>query len=136
METIFIIFRELEYLEDLVKLKATQTRVVVMDTFTIRQVCINKIHHIKILHLVVEINQTLIESLVDINASMSIMATNVVREFGIMHLVLGHEMYKTMSRIITQALGRITDILVTNCKVVCQMIFLVVNTNNYYLPLE
>jgi hypothetical protein len=46
METIFIILRELEYLEDLVKLKATQTQVAVMDTFTIRQVCINKMHHI------------------------------------------------------------------------------------------
>ncbi len=79
-----------------------------MDTFAIRQVCINKIHHIKILHLVVEINRTLIESLVDINASMSIMATNVVTEFGMMHLVLSHEMYKTMLRIITRALGTMT----------------------------
>ncbi len=83
----------------------------------------------------VEINRTLIESLVDINASMSIMATNVVREFGIMHLVFGHEMCKTMSRIITQALGRIIDILLTNCKVVCQMIFLVVDIDNYDLSL-
>jgi len=106
-----------------------------MDTFTITQVCINKIHHIKILHLAVEINQTFIESLVEINASMSIMATNVVREFGIMHLVLGHEMYKTMSRIITRTLGRIVDILVTNCKMVCQMIFLVVDIDNYDLSL-
>jgi hypothetical protein len=64
METILIIPRELEYLEGLVKLarkkkdtEATQTQVAtVMDTFTIGQVCINKIHHSKTLHLVVEIN--------------------------------------------------------------------------------
>lgn len=65
-----------------------------MDTFAIRQVCINKIHHIKILHLVVEINRTLIEGLVDISVSMLVMATNVVRKLNIMHLVSGHETYK------------------------------------------
>jgi hypothetical protein len=64
METILIIRRELEYLEDLMKLArkrkdgeiAQSQVVVIMDTFTIRQVCINKTHHSKILHLVVEIN--------------------------------------------------------------------------------
>jgi hypothetical protein len=51
--------------------------------------------HSNIFHLVVEINQA-IESLVDINgASMSIMAMSVVCELDIMHLVIGHETYKT-----------------------------------------
>jgi uncharacterized membrane protein len=36
-----------------------------------------------------------------------------------------------MSRTITQTLGRITDIPITIGKVVCQMIFLVLNTYNY-----
>jgi hypothetical protein len=64
METILIIPMELEYFEDLVKLvrkekdtKTTQTQVAtIMDTLTIRQVYINKTHHNKTLHLVVEIN--------------------------------------------------------------------------------
>jgi hypothetical protein len=94
-----------------------------MDTLTIRRVCINKIHHNKSLHLVVEINWTLIEGLVDTNASMSIMVANVVREFGIMHLILGHKTYKTTWKTFPQALGRITNIPITISKVVCQMIF-------------
>ncbi len=102
-----------------------------MHTLTIRQVYINKTHHNKIFHLVVEINWTLIESFVDTDTSMSIMVANVVKEFGIMHLVLSHKTYKTMSRTITQTLGRITDIPVTIGKVVCQMIFLVLNIYNY-----
>jgi hypothetical protein len=60
-------------------------------------------HHSKIFHLVVEINQALIESLVDINgASMSIMAMSVVCGLGIMHLVIGHETYKTTFGTTTQ----------------------------------
>jgi hypothetical protein len=69
METILIILGELEYLEGLVKLarkkkdaKAAHTQIViVMDTPTIKQVHINKTHHDKTFHLVVEINRTLIE---------------------------------------------------------------------------
>jgi hypothetical protein len=38
-----------------------------------------------------EINQTLIESFVDIGASMLVMVASVVRKFGIIHLVAGHE---------------------------------------------
>ncbi len=64
------------------------------------------------------------------------MVANVVREFDIMYLVLGHEVYKITSRTITQALRQIIDILITIGKVVCQMIFLVVNTNNYDLLLR
>jgi hypothetical protein len=81
---------------------------------------------------VVEINQVLLEGLVDTKVSMLIMAPNVVKELGIMHLVLGHETYKTTSSIITQALGKIIDIPVTLGKVVCQMVFLV-NIDNYDL---
>ncbi len=57
-----------------------------------------------------EINQALIESFVDIGASMSVMVASVVRELGIMHLVVGHETYKTTFGIVMQVLGRITKL--------------------------
>jgi hypothetical protein len=63
------------------------------------------------------------------------MVTIVVRKLGIMHLVLDHKTYKTTLRTITQALKRIIDILVTTGKVVCQMIFLVVDMDIYNLLL-
>ncbi len=43
------------------------------------------------LHLAIEINQTLIEGLVDTRASMLVMVANIVKELGIMHLVVGNE---------------------------------------------
>jgi hypothetical protein len=61
------------------------------------------------------------------------MAASVVKKLGIMHLVLEHETYKTTSSIITQALGRIIDIPTTLGKVVCQMVFLVVDIDSYDL---
>jgi predicted aspartyl protease len=51
--------------------------------------------------LAIEINQETIEGLVDIGAFMSVMATNVIKELGIMHLVASHETYKTTSGIVT-----------------------------------
>ncbi len=104
-----------------------------MDTPTIKQVYINKTNHNKTLHLVVEINRALIEGLVDTDVSILVMATSVVRELDIMHLVSSHETYKIASRTITQASGRITNVLVTIDKVVCQLIFLVVNIDSYDL---
>jgi hypothetical protein len=128
METILIIPIELKYFEKLVKLvkrrkdaETIQARVAtVIRTPNIKRVCINKINHSKTLHLVVEINQALLEGLVDTRALMLVMAANVVKEFGIMHLVSRHETYKIISSIITQALGKITNISVTVGKVVCQ----------------
>jgi hypothetical protein len=66
---------------------------------------------------------------------MLIMTISVVRELGIMHLVLGHEIYKIVFGMVIQALGRITDISVIVGRVVCQMVFLVVDTDNYDLLL-
>ncbi len=105
------------------------------STPTIRRVLVNKTHRSKTLHLVVEINQVMIESLVDTRASMSVMATSVVRELGIMHLVASHETYKTASSIVTHALGRITELPVKVGGIICQMIFLVVDTDSYDLLL-
>jgi predicted aspartyl protease len=83
----------------------------------------------------VEINQAMIEGLVDIGASMSVMAISVVKELGKMHLVVGHETYKMTSGIVTQALRRIAKLLVEVGGIICQMIFLMVDTSSYDLLL-
>jgi hypothetical protein len=72
---------------------------------------------------------------VDIRASMYVMAITVVRELGIIHLVVGHEIYKTTFGIVTQALGRIIQILIILGKIICQMVFLVIDMDNYDLLL-
>jgi predicted aspartyl protease len=64
-------------------------------------VSVNKTHCNKTLHLIVEINQAMIEGLVDTGASMLVMVASVVKELGIMHLVGGHETYKTAFGIVT-----------------------------------
>jgi hypothetical protein len=51
-------------------------------------------------------------------------------------LVSRHETYKIASSIITQALGRITNIPVTLGNVVYQMVFLVVDIDTYDLLLR
>lgn len=78
MEIILIILGELEYLECMVKLVRRKKDVenhsnqiaIVHQTLAIRKVSINRTHWSKILHLGVEINQALIESLVDIGVYM------------------------------------------------------------------
>ncbi len=102
---------------------------------TIRKVNVNMAHRNKTLHLVIEINQALIEGLVDIRASMLIMVTTVGRELGIMHLVVGHQTYKVTSRLVTYALRRITELLAKVGGILCPMSFLVVDINNYDLLL-
>jgi hypothetical protein len=82
-----------------------------------------------------EINKGVIEGLVDIGVSMSVMATNIIRELGIKHLVLGHETYKMASNIVTIVLGRLDDILVHVDNVICSMVFLVVDIYTYDLLL-
>jgi len=96
-----------------------------------RRLCINKTHRSKTLHLAMEVNNYLVEGLVDIGASMSVMAAAVVRELGLMHLVSGSETYKTTSRAVTQALGRIDEVPIKVGGVQCTMTFMVVDTDNY-----
>jgi hypothetical protein len=79
----------------------------------------------------VEINNYIVEGLVDTGASMSVMAAVVVRELGMMHLVTGSETYKTASRVIMQALGRIDEVPVKVGGVQCSMTFMVVDTDSY-----
>jgi hypothetical protein len=118
METVLMIPGELEHLESLMKLarrkkdaEAVNDQVSMVSAApAIRRICINKTHRSKKLHLPVEINSYVVEGLVDTGASMSVMAAAVVRELGMMHLVTGSETYKTASRVVTQAIGRIDEV--------------------------
>jgi predicted aspartyl protease len=86
MEIMLMVLGELEHLENLVKVakkkkdaEAANNQVsMVSTTPTLRQICINKTHRSKTLHLSVEVNGYLVEGLVDIGASMSVMAAVVV----------------------------------------------------------
>jgi predicted aspartyl protease len=139
METILMIPGELEHLESLVKMarrrkdsEANENQVSMVSVVpALRKICINKTHRSKTLHLLVEINNYIVEGLVDTGASMSVMAAVVVRELGMMHLVTGSETYKTASGVITQALGRIDEVPVKVGGVQCSMTFMVVDTDSY-----
>jgi hypothetical protein len=98
---------------------------------TLRRICINKSHRSKTLHLLVEVNNYIVEGLVDTGASMTVMAVAVVRELGMMHLVTGSETYKTASGVITQAFGRINEVPMKVGGVQCTMTFMVVDTDSY-----
>jgi predicted aspartyl protease len=139
METILMIPGELEHLESLVKLarrkrdsEVTENQVsVVSAVLALRKIYINKTHRSKTLHLLVEINNYVVEGLVDTRASMSVMAAVAVRELGMMHLVTRCETYKTASGVVTQALGRIDEVPVKVGGVQCAMTLMVVDTDSY-----
>jgi hypothetical protein len=139
IETVLMIPGELEHLENLVKLARRKKDAelgsdqvsVVSPVPAIRRICVNKTSRSKTLHLPVEINRYIIEGLVDTGASMSVMAAAVVREMGMMHSVVGSESYKTASGVVTQALGRIDEVVVGVGGVHCIMTFMVVDTNSY-----
>jgi len=77
---------ELEYLKGLVKLarrrkdeEAGRNQVAtVYNTTTIKRISVNKNYRGKTMHLPIKINNGMIERLVDIGASMSVMATSIV----------------------------------------------------------
>jgi hypothetical protein len=73
----------------------------------------------------------MVERLVDIRIFMSVMAAIVVRELGILHLVTSFKIYKITSNVVTQAMGRINDVLVKVGDVQCNMTFMVVNIDVY-----
>jgi hypothetical protein len=118
MEIIMRIPGELEYFEGLVKLakrkkdeKTSKNQVATINnTPIVRRIFVNKTCRGKTMHLLVEINNGMIEGLVDTIAFMSIMAASIIQELRIMHLVSGHETYKTTFSIVTIALGRLDDI--------------------------
>jgi len=139
METVMMILGELKHLESLVKVarkkkdaEAASNQIsMVSATLTFRRLCINKTHRSKTFHLSVEVNNYLVEGLVDTRASMSVMAAVVVRELGLMHLVSRSKTYKTTSGAVTQALGRIDEVLIKVGGVQCTMTFMVVDTDSY-----
>jgi hypothetical protein len=139
METILMIPGELEHLESLVKLarrkrdsKAIENQVSMVSVVPVlRKICINKTHKSKTLHLLVEINNYVVEGLVDTGASMSVMAAVTVRKLSMMHLVTRSETYKIASGVVTQALGQIDEVLVKVGGVQCAMTFMVVDTDSY-----
>jgi predicted aspartyl protease len=102
METVLMILGELEHLENLVKLARRRKDAnmvndqvsVVSPVPTIRRIYVNKTSRSKTLHLPIEIDRYIVEGLVDTGASMFVMAATVVREMGMMHLVVGSETYK------------------------------------------
>jgi hypothetical protein len=142
MKTILIIPGELEYLEGLVKLtkrkkdaKGQINQVAAIhSTFAIKRVSVNKTHHNKTSHLAIEINQVMIEGLGDAGASMLVMAAIVVKELGIKHMVVGT--YKTTFGIVMHAFGKIIELPIKMGAIICQMIFLMVDTYNYDLLFE
>jgi hypothetical protein len=139
MEIILMIPRELEHLENLVKLarkkrdsEATENQVSVVSAIpSLRKICVSKTHRSKTLHLPMEISKCIVEGLADTGASMSVLATAVVRELGMMHLVTGNESYKTASGVVTRALERIDELQVRIGGIQCTMTFMVVNTDGY-----
>ncbi len=139
METVLMISRELEHLENLVKVarkkkdaEVTNNQVSMVSAApTLRRSCINKTHRSKTLHLSMEVNSYLVEGLVDTGASMSVMVTAVVRELGLMHLVSRSETYKIASKVVTQALGRIDEVPVKVGGLQCTMTFMVVDMDSY-----
>jgi predicted aspartyl protease len=139
METILRIPRELEHFESLVRLarqkkdlEATDNHVFMVFIIpTLKKICINKMHWSKALHLLVEINNYVVEGLVDTGASMSIMDAVVFRKLDIMHMVIGFETYKIALGVVTQALVRIDEVLIKVGGMQCTMIFMVVDTDKY-----
>jgi predicted aspartyl protease len=95
---------------------------------TFKKIYINKTHRSKTLHLLMEINNYVVEGLVDTGASMFVMAFVVVKQLGIMHMITNSETYKIASRVITQALGKIDEVPIKVGGVQCIMTFMVVNT--------
>jgi predicted aspartyl protease len=139
METVLMIPGELEHLENLVKVarkkkdaEAVNNQVsMVLAAPTLRRIYINKTHRSKTLHLLMEVNNYLVEGLVDTRASMSVMAATVIRELGLMHMVSGSKTYKTASGVVTQALGWIDEVPIKVGGVQCTMTFMVVDTDSY-----
>jgi hypothetical protein len=62
---------------------------------------------------------------------MSVIATNVVQELGIMYIIIGFESYKMTSKLGTQAHGRMNDLLVWIGEIQFLMTFMIVDIDNY-----
>ncbi len=81
--------------------------------------------------MTMEIQNGLKKGLVDTSASMSMMDVRIVQKLGIMHLMLNNENYKMAFGIVTRTLGRIIDLPIKVGNILCNMVFLIVDTYNY-----
>jgi hypothetical protein len=139
MEIILTILGKLEYLESLIKLTRKNcdeglnlVNLTKVEGFhAMHKISINKNHCSKLLYLVIEINSHLVEGLVDIVTSMFVMFANVVREIGIMYLIVGSKPYKTAYGVVIQAFGRINELHVKVGDIQCLMTFMIMYINNY-----
>jgi hypothetical protein len=98
MENILTKPKELKYLEGVVKLAqrcknekhmVAIVAIVAADLPIVCMISISKKHKSKTLHVLVKMNNPIVEGLVDIGAAMTILAVNVVRVLGTIHLVVG-----------------------------------------------
>lgn len=62
---------------------------------------------------------------------LSVMVVAMVRELGIIHVIVEFEIQKTASRVVTQAMGGIDEVHVKVGGVQCPMTFMVVDIDNY-----
>jgi hypothetical protein len=91
--------------------------------FSLKIISINRNCN-KIIHILVEMNNHIIEGLVDTETSMSVLAANVVRELGIVNLVIRLESYKKTSKIVTQTMGGISDFPIHLEEIICKIDFM------------
>jgi hypothetical protein len=102
----------------------------------LRKISINQSRN-KIVHLLVDMNNHIIKGLVDTKASMLVTIVSVIKELGIMHLVIGFKFYKIALRVVRLAMGKINELPIYDIKeVLCKMDFMVVDTYGYNVMLE
>jgi hypothetical protein len=65
---------------------------------------------------------------------MYVMDAAMVRELGIMHLVIRFKTYKTTSWVVTHVMGRIDEVLVKVGSIHCTMTFMVVDCEMTFCP--
>jgi len=75
--------------------------IVALQLLTLCMININNSQRSKSLHLLMEINNNISKGLVDTKASMFVLITSMVKELGIMHLVLKSKLYKIASGVVT-----------------------------------
>jgi hypothetical protein len=92
----------------------------------------------KMLDLLVDMNNHIIEGLVDIRALMSNITVNMNKELGIMHLEVLLKSYKITSNAMIQVMNKINKLLVYLDEVVHKMEFTMVDTDgiNVLLALD
>jgi hypothetical protein len=82
-----------------------------------------------------EMNNHIIKKLVYTKVSMLVIIASVVRKLGMMHLVIKSKYYEIASQVVTQAMGRIIDLLIHVGEIVYKMDFMVMDNDSWDLLL-